>query len=742
VALCFVAGPQLLFGTTPCLGDPSRLYARARSRPSSGHAAAAALLASLTSNYGRIADLQAVVEIRRREGDRIFPAQRGRLLFKAPDKFQLSIADQTLTLVGTTLRLIGGGRALTLDLASLPGSSDAAAFVYAPALFLSQHTFTLLSASDRECVLEAVPIAPDSFYSRIKIQADPVQQVDTRVEYYDPNGELRLLKESLQGERFGGVSLATSIRETLFLESVAVVRDIRSSEVQVNAGFPDELFASDNQRSTAALAAEPERGPLLSVASAPGPAADPPKELVVFVHGMCSSRKAWDEMISTLRGCLDPARYDLVAFDYSKSTFDDINANAAALCAFLDLRRAQYGSIKMVAHSLGGIVARACLNSKFDSLPGTLAERRRNWASAVGVTHLITLGTPHDGTLAASVGMASLASDVFGDMVVPGGLPRLANLRMTSASVMRCSDVLTSRPTMVSQLEPESTFMRSLNRPEVLANMPLKHLAIGGKLKGFRLDFQVLIPGGDDGYVELDSVLGKKSLALYTGGAENRYKAVEIPGARHTDLNKPLPQIVETLLSEIAPERPPGATCDGMLSGYWSLEADPPISPPCNVYACLGPDPRAGRCVCEDAPTSLPNPVSIFGGGQVAHVGDVLSASSGTSEASVSLRGTVKEDGRTGILDDEVSFELRYFWPAMSTPPGCAHPWETLYKGTGKVVEALFPPIPQCLTCERYFVIKGGFTVNWTATTGCLPCNLYQRLTCAGGGRFTATVKR
>ncbi|MCD9145860.1 esterase/lipase family protein [Streptomyces albireticuli] len=117
---------------------------------------------------------------------------------------------------------------------------------------------------------------------------------------------------------------------------------------------------------------------------------------VVFVHGHGAGPGVWGNLISDAQA-LGYKSEELLAFDYSKQTPGDttIEAIAGGLGKYIRdnelASKSPDGTIDIVAHSMGGLVARYYL--KHDG--GTSTTK-----------HLVTLGTPNHGTLAADAACA------------------------------------------------------------------------------------------------------------------------------------------------------------------------------------------------------------------------------------------------------------------------------------------------------------------------------------------------
>jgi len=119
---------------------------------------------------------------------------------------------------------------------------------------------------------------------------------------------------------------------------------------------------------------------------------------VLLVHGYVCNRGFW----TSLSGALASAGvlHDALDLEPPGASIDDLAPQVAraveALCARSGSQR-----VAVVAHSMGGLVARACLARH--------AEAR--------IAHVITLGTPHHGTVLANLGVGTNARQ----MSRPGG---------------------------------------------------------------------------------------------------------------------------------------------------------------------------------------------------------------------------------------------------------------------------------------------------------------------------------
>lgn len=104
---------------------------------------------------------------------------------------------------------------------------------------------------------------------------------------------------------------------------------------------------------------------------------------VLLVHGIACNRAVWRPLIARLRA----AGFAPVRAVSLEPLFGDIDSYAAALLGEVDAVRRSAGGrpIAIVAHSMGGLVARAALRR---AAPGV-------------IDHIVTIGTPHHGTTLA-----------------------------------------------------------------------------------------------------------------------------------------------------------------------------------------------------------------------------------------------------------------------------------------------------------------------------------------------------
>jgi len=117
---------------------------------------------------------------------------------------------------------------------------------------------------------------------------------------------------------------------------------------------------------------------------------------IVFVHGHAAGPGAWDSLKSDARA-LGYKSEELLAFDYSQTSGDTgIESVAKDLGKYISdnslTSRSPDGKIDIVAHSMGGLVARYYL---------------KNDGGTSTTKHLVTLGTPNHGTLAADAACAT-----------------------------------------------------------------------------------------------------------------------------------------------------------------------------------------------------------------------------------------------------------------------------------------------------------------------------------------------
>lgn len=162
--------------------------------------------------------------------------------------------------------------------------------------------------------------------------------------------------------------------------------------------------------------------PLGGVATGARPLRRRELRTLVFVHGLAANRSGFLPMRGYLRALGYSRQY---AFNY-RST-GSIEKLALRLKDALD-DRVRGGRIDLVAHSMGGLVARAYIQQ--------LGGERR-------VDRLITLATPHRGTHAANFIPAGLVRQLLPDSRFLTRLNALAPpLRVRTTSIVAGRDVL------------------------------------------------------------------------------------------------------------------------------------------------------------------------------------------------------------------------------------------------------------------------------------------------------------
>jgi pimeloyl-ACP methyl ester carboxylesterase len=156
----------------------------------------------------------------------------------------------------------------------------------------------------------------------------------------------------------------------------------------LNGVLGDHLVASGSPLARAFSVRTPE-GPRVDL-GAIGPAA--PDTLIVFVHGLCLDDRAWTPEGADRPGLVEalPAVVDGLPVLVRYNTGRSVRGNGRALSAHLgrlDAPPRGPGRIVLVAHSMGGLVARSAA-----------AHARRTSASwPARVTEAVYLGTPHRG---------------------------------------------------------------------------------------------------------------------------------------------------------------------------------------------------------------------------------------------------------------------------------------------------------------------------------------------------------
>ena len=120
----------------------------------------------------------------------------------------------------------------------------------------------------------------------------------------------------------------------------------------------------------------------------PGTLAAGPADLVLLIHGIDEVGPIWDNLAPQLavRG------YAVARFDYPN---DQGLADSAALLhdELRSLRARGVVRITLIAHSMGGLIARDVLTS-----PDAYACRAAGHAGLPDITRLITVGTPNHGS--------------------------------------------------------------------------------------------------------------------------------------------------------------------------------------------------------------------------------------------------------------------------------------------------------------------------------------------------------
>lgn len=173
---------------------------------------------------------------------------------------------------------------------------------------------------------------------------------------------------------------------------------------------------------------------------------------LVFVHGLGANRSSFLALRAYLRACGHDRQ---IAFNYRSS--GSIDSMALRLKRELD-SEVRGGRIDIVAHSMGGLVARSYLQR--------LGGERR-------VDRLITLGTPHRGTHAANFVPSALVRQLLPDSRFMRDLNALPAPTTRTTSIVAGRDLLVQPvdaarcPFGEAVLFPRIGHVELLFRPEV-----------------------------------------------------------------------------------------------------------------------------------------------------------------------------------------------------------------------------------------------------------------------------------
>ena len=120
--------------------------------------------------------------------------------------------------------------------------------------------------------------------------------------------------------------------------------------------------------------------------------------VVVFVHGLFSSARAWDSLISFLEADDEiKESYDLMRFEYSSPKWKirptqripDFETVAGSLSTLLDVECARYQNVVFVAHSQGGLIVQKFLHQM-------LADGRGR--DLARISRVVLLACPNNGS--------------------------------------------------------------------------------------------------------------------------------------------------------------------------------------------------------------------------------------------------------------------------------------------------------------------------------------------------------
>jgi len=227
---------------------------------------------------------------------------------------------------------------------------------------------------------------------------------------------------------------------------------------------------------------------------------DPNKIPVVMIHGLMSSPLTWLKMFNEL--ITDPVISRVYQFwFFAYPTGNPILVSAHELRkALYEARREfdpegkdeAFDHMVLVAHSMGGILARLMISTSDGSLWPRLMEQKDPYLRSLVrfkpvpfVSRVIFMATPHRGAK-----MAAQWTGRLGDRLI--SFPRYF-LKRLAVSIQHLGIPIHAIPSGIDNLDPNSTFMQRSTKLPMEKGIPF-HSIIGNKEAAG-------IPGGSDGVV-------------------------------------------------------------------------------------------------------------------------------------------------------------------------------------------------------------------------------------------------
>lgn len=178
-----------------------------------------------------------------------------------------------------------------------------------------------------------------------------------------------------------------------------------------------------------------------------------PPDAVVLIHGLDDPGGLWRDLIPALQHA------GFVPIELSYPNDDAIARSAKQVAArFGRLREAGVQRIKIVAHSMGGLVSREILTH-----PALYNGRGDGWAEGPAITHLVMVGTPNHGSEMARLRLVSEARDQL--------------TRALSGDGLLFGAVLDGAGQAGLDLLPGSVFLQTLNARPLPANVRMTIIA-------------------------------------------------------------------------------------------------------------------------------------------------------------------------------------------------------------------------------------------------------------------------
>lgn len=159
---------------------------------------------------------------------------------------------------------------------------------------------------------------------------------------------------------------------------------------------------------------------------------DEPATLLLYIHGLCGSELYWRDGVHEIATAKLAERLNARVAYLRYNSGRHISENGEELAQLLEAYSANDERIVIIGHSMGGLLARSATHYA--------TEHNKQWPTKL--SHVVALGTPHNGAPAERLG--NMANTILMASPYTNPLSRLGNFRSAGIRDLRFSNLLHS----------------------------------------------------------------------------------------------------------------------------------------------------------------------------------------------------------------------------------------------------------------------------------------------------------